>query len=275
MPPLTTRLLLTYLLLGVQLTLAPYSAAELPAPAAASTPSATVRIAVYPGGLPHVGHGDNGIIFGMVPDLLQPMWRQLNIEPTYIDFPFPRLLAALAERQVDIAIIPATTSTLLNQAEDIRCMEPPLLHMSYSLFSRKDGGVTNSPRVGLLHPGRDKDLAMRMQESGYATYSRHYLKSIGAMFKSLASDRLDFVMSTDLAAEFWSAQLGTQFQSIHQFGATMIYVCYITDKGNINYKLEQAYQKMLEQTDLNQIKATYMVPDYKFDPVLKNDGSPK
>ncbi len=220
-----------------------------------------LSIGILQSGMPLSGQNEKHETTGIYVEFLDTFTQQLGIQANYVSMPLQRVQSSLLGNQSDLAIWITTKKKSIVKSALVDCFSPGLIALPASIYTH-GRAISEPARVGLL-VSFDKSMLDKMfADIGVFNYSQHQLKTINALFKSLASNRIDYVLSTDIGAEYWQAHLHTTFKAVQELNTAEAFLCYRHDRFNNEAlaQLRKAYLEALKMTDVVQLKQKYLRP---------------
>lgn len=200
---------------------------------------------------------------GVLPDILRSLLRPLGFVDVRIGtMPYYRLSKALASGEVDaIGLSDTDLKFFMNQNSGLSCIQAPIFHFTPGVYSHTDMVVIN-PRIGHMLPSSPGALDSIVQLLGAAEYSEHYLKTSGSLFKSLATGRIDYAISSGLFARYWSHRLDTEFHAVQNLGSIGLHLCL----SEVKFGRDEVEQLAMSITEL--------LPSVNVDDIMSAHGVP-
>lgn len=221
----------------------------------------TIVIAAIESGKPLAVKTAENSYSGIYIDFLDLFGLELGSKTKYVYFPSHRAARALAQQQIDMALMLSSNWRPLKPPKNTTCLEPSFIKLQANLYQR-NATPPATTRIATMSPASDKELGDMLAAHGITVFSKHRLQSSEAMFKSLASQRVDYALSSDISEQYWEATLNEHFVVTKTIDTVEVFLCYANNR--FSPKSEQAlktsYQRALSKFDLDKVKANYIKP---------------
>lgn len=161
---------------------------------------------------------------GLFPDIVTSIIKQTDALPHLQLLPYKRILEHTHNDKLDLFLLYQQNNAILStKIINYNCLPRSLVTLDLYLYGTTQASVKNNPTVA-------SHTALSHHKDHIIIDGKRYkninLNTTESLFKSLASQRVDYVVASSLLNDFWQTKLNTTFSPIKSLGLGTIRVCY-------------------------------------------------
>ncbi|BFM15763.1 hypothetical protein R50073_19460 [Maricurvus nonylphenolicus] len=196
--------------------------------AAESKLPSRVNIGVYQTEKPLIYQAENGQWHGIFAERYKDIFSPLNIEIDFTGFDnYPRVISALSQGHIDSAVNIREENGRLRTNEFMVCTDEPFTQTRWGAYiqATEYHAPVSTTELSQYTVGAIRVLDLEhlsLFNEGNVVLVRH----IKQLPKLLKSGRVDAIVTSPLAIEYWRQTEGMDLKEIHSFGFYYSHLCF-------------------------------------------------
>lgn len=192
-----------------------------------------LKVGIHYAGEPLVYYDDKKIIRGIIPELLNAISEASNIAMQFTIMPYQRIFTAGTQQTQDLGLVYRINDMPVGASSvELECFDRPFIRSQLKIFST--GPATRDEPILATYTSIANER-LRYPEINGKKVRVIGLTNAQAMFKSLVTGRVDYIVGTQLQGDYWQNKINiSNLQSAANIGQATGYLCYPSDKRQLH-----------------------------------------